>query len=175
MHPYVFAFCTFRACGGCPIAYVRREKVSGVPHHAKAGNVNSCLMKETNSRGDFVLVLDCDMMVKKSFLMRTIPHFYTPTSAAETAQSFHGFCKDVDLRGASSITSFGAGNGCHSGSRRETHQWMLDDTAGYLQTPQDFWNVLPSDPLVRTKICVYDIKGCRVLLLGSQGAVLHGF
>ncbi len=26
--------------------YVGREKVKGVPHHAKAGNINSCLLKE---------------------------------------------------------------------------------------------------------------------------------
>lgn len=28
------------------IVYVAREKVKGVPHHAKAGNINSCLLKE---------------------------------------------------------------------------------------------------------------------------------
>ena len=28
------------------IVYVGREKVKGVPHHAKAGNINSCLLKE---------------------------------------------------------------------------------------------------------------------------------
>ena len=26
--------------------YVGRDKVKGVPHHAKAGNINSCLLKE---------------------------------------------------------------------------------------------------------------------------------
>lgn len=28
------------------IVYVARDKVKGVPHHAKAGNINSCLLKE---------------------------------------------------------------------------------------------------------------------------------
>ena len=28
------------------IVYVGRDKVKGVPHHAKAGNINSCLLKE---------------------------------------------------------------------------------------------------------------------------------
>jgi hypothetical protein len=26
--------------------YLGRDKVKGVPHHAKAGNINSCLLKE---------------------------------------------------------------------------------------------------------------------------------
>jgi hypothetical protein len=41
------------------LAYVRRRKAAGVPHHAKAGNINSCLLLEGEGRGDFVLVLDC--------------------------------------------------------------------------------------------------------------------
>lgn len=28
------------------IVYIARDKVKGVPHHAKAGNINSCLLKE---------------------------------------------------------------------------------------------------------------------------------
>ena len=43
------------------IVYVARQKVKGVPHHAKAGNINSCLLKEGAKKGEFVLVLDCDM------------------------------------------------------------------------------------------------------------------
>lgn len=39
--------------------YVARKKVKGVNHHAKAGNINSALLKETPGKGTFLLVLDC--------------------------------------------------------------------------------------------------------------------
>jgi cellulose synthase/poly-beta-1,6-N-acetylglucosamine synthase-like glycosyltransferase len=132
-----------RASEACRIRYVRREKVPGVPHHAKAGNVNSCLLKESTSRGQFILVLDCDMMVNKNFLMRAIPHFYQRKTATEGALT-SGFCKDADM-GSPPFALIRASNG----SRLETQDRVLSDTAGYLQTPQDFWNVIPSDPLVR--------------------------
>jgi cellulose synthase (UDP-forming) len=50
-------------------------QVKGVPHHAKAGNINNLLLKG-GARGDFVVVFDCDMIPKPDFLMRTIPHFF---------------------------------------------------------------------------------------------------
>lgn len=43
--------------------YIARDKVKGVTHHAKAGNINSALLKEGPGLGDFVLVLDSDMLV----------------------------------------------------------------------------------------------------------------
>ncbi|KAL4423966.1 hypothetical protein ABPG75_001267 [Micractinium tetrahymenae] len=58
------------------IVYVARQKAAGVPHHAKAGNINSCLLKEGAKKGEFVLVLDCDMIVHPDFLERTVGHFY---------------------------------------------------------------------------------------------------
>ena len=39
------------------IVYVAREKVKGVPHHAKAGNINSCLLKEGPGKVRRLLVL----------------------------------------------------------------------------------------------------------------------
>ncbi len=47
------------------IVYVARKKVKGVPHHAKAGNINSCLLKEGAKKGEFILVLDCDMSERR--------------------------------------------------------------------------------------------------------------
>lgn len=32
------------------ITYIGRDKAKGVPHHAKAGNINSCLLKEGKGR-----------------------------------------------------------------------------------------------------------------------------
>ncbi len=39
------------------IVYVARDKVKGIPHHAKAGNINSALLKEAPGQGEFILVL----------------------------------------------------------------------------------------------------------------------
>jgi cellulose synthase/poly-beta-1,6-N-acetylglucosamine synthase-like glycosyltransferase len=58
------------------IVHVAREKVRGAAHHAKAGNINSALLKEGPGCGEFILVLDCDMIVHPNFLMRTLGHFY---------------------------------------------------------------------------------------------------
>jgi hypothetical protein len=41
------------------LLYVAREKVKGVRHHDKAGNINSALLKESPGKGTFVLILDC--------------------------------------------------------------------------------------------------------------------
>jgi cellulose synthase (UDP-forming) len=104
------------------LVYIAREKVKGVPHHAKAGNINSCLLKEGPGRGVFMMVLDCDMIVHPDFLLRTLGHFYEPADGSTTAPT-----KQEEL---ASIP------------------WRLKDKAALLQTPQDFWNVPASDPLV---------------------------
>ena len=56
--------------------YIARDKVKGVPHHAKAGNINSAMLKEGAGMGEFILVLDSDMLVHPDFLLRTLGHFY---------------------------------------------------------------------------------------------------
>jgi cellulose synthase/poly-beta-1,6-N-acetylglucosamine synthase-like glycosyltransferase len=52
--------------------------VPGVPHHAKAGNINSALLMYGQCQGEFVMVLDCDMIVHPDFLLRSLGHFYGP-------------------------------------------------------------------------------------------------
>lgn len=44
-----------------------RVKPSGVPHHAKAGNVNHALF-QGNTSGEFLLLLDCDMLAEPHIL-----------------------------------------------------------------------------------------------------------
>jgi cellulose synthase (UDP-forming) len=61
---------------GVQLVYTARDKCPGVPHHAKAGNINSALLKAGDCSGDFALVLDCDMIVHPDFLQRTLGHFY---------------------------------------------------------------------------------------------------
>lgn len=57
------------------LRYVARKKIPGVPHHAKAGNINNALMNE-NTHGDFILVFDCDMVCKPHILQAILPHFH---------------------------------------------------------------------------------------------------
>jgi cellulose synthase/poly-beta-1,6-N-acetylglucosamine synthase-like glycosyltransferase len=57
-----------------------------VPHHAKAGNINCALLQSGLCRGDFVLVLDCDMVVHPDFLQKTLGHFYTRKQEGKQAR-----------------------------------------------------------------------------------------
>lgn len=66
--------------GGHAVHYIARVKVPGVPHHAKAGNMNHALLQSGMTRGQFVVVYDCDMVCMPQFLLRTIPHFYHPST-----------------------------------------------------------------------------------------------
>ncbi len=93
------------------LVYVARRRVHGVPHHAKAGNINHAILR-SQGQGEFIMVLDTDMIAHPDFLQRTIGHFYQRSSS-------------------------GSGAG-----------WVLKKRTAFIQTPQDFWNVPPSDPMV---------------------------
>ncbi|MEH2412597.1 glycosyltransferase family 2 protein [Nostoc sp.] len=56
--------------------YIARPKISGVPHHAKAGNLNYAIFSGETS-GQFILTLDADHIPKPQFLKRVLPYFYT--------------------------------------------------------------------------------------------------
>jgi hypothetical protein len=62
------------------LKYVARPKVKGVAHHAKAGNINHCLLNVSSEETQYVLVLDCDMIIHPTFLHRTLGHFYASDS-----------------------------------------------------------------------------------------------
>lgn len=57
------------------LRYIARKKIPGVPHHAKAGNINNALMNE-GTNGDFILIFDCDMICRPEILQAVLPHFY---------------------------------------------------------------------------------------------------
>lgn len=86
--------------------YIARPKPVGVPHHAKAGNLNHALFSGETS-GEFILTLDADHIPQPQFLKRVLPYFYT-------YNLFTG----------------------HYESNR----------IAFVQTPQDFSNLPPSDP-----------------------------
>lgn len=56
------------------LRYIARKKIPGVPHHAKAGNINNAMMNESTN-GEFIVIFDCDMESKPHFLQTIIPHF----------------------------------------------------------------------------------------------------
>jgi cellulose synthase (UDP-forming) len=93
-----------------------------VPHHAKAGNINSAILRAGAATGDFVLVLDCDMIVHPEFLQRTLGHFYTISEEPSRSSTMGGRLSSVA-------------------------RWVLKPKAAFLQVPQDFWNVEAADPL----------------------------
>ena len=91
------------------LVYVARRILRSVPHHSKAGNINHAILG-SQGKGEYIMVLDTDMIVHPDFLQRTIGHFYK------------------------------------RGPNREG--WVPKERCAFLQTPQDFWNVPPSDPMV---------------------------
>jgi cellulose synthase (UDP-forming) len=58
------------------LRYIARPKQPGVPHHAKAGNLNYAIFSGETA-GDFILTLDADHVPKPAFLKRVLPYFYT--------------------------------------------------------------------------------------------------
>jgi len=60
---------------GAHVRYVARTKTPGVPHHAKAGNLNHAIF-EAGTYGQLFAVLDCDMLAKPEYLEALVPHFY---------------------------------------------------------------------------------------------------
>ncbi|MEH1936534.1 MAG: glycosyltransferase family 2 protein [Nostoc sp.] len=56
--------------------YIARPKPDGVPHHAKAGNLNYAIFSGETS-GQFILTLDADHIPKPQFIKRVLPFFYT--------------------------------------------------------------------------------------------------
>jgi cellulose synthase (UDP-forming) len=70
----VFVIDFLEANEGCTLEYIARVKDK--VHWAKAGNINNAFIKE-RLQGDFVLVIDADMVVAPEILQRMLPAFYT--------------------------------------------------------------------------------------------------
>lgn len=57
------------------LSYIARKKIPGVPHHAKAGNINNAMLNEGTS-GQFIVIFDSDMECKPQLLQAVLPHFF---------------------------------------------------------------------------------------------------
>ncbi|KAJ3337837.1 hypothetical protein HDU93_000456 [Gonapodya sp. JEL0774] len=64
---------------GLNVNYIRRVKIKGVPHHFKAGNMNHAL---SVTGGEYVAVLDSDMITSPDFLLTLVPYLYERTDVA---------------------------------------------------------------------------------------------
>ena len=82
--------------GVANLKYLSREKIKGVPHHFKAGNINFGLSMSTS---EYVAILDADMIVHPDFLRRTMPHIVNSkrTAYVQTPQSFYNIRKGDPL------------------------------------------------------------------------------
>ena len=76
-----------QAAASLGVDYLTRGKEwEGKPRHAKAGNLNNALMETT---GEFILVLDADMIPKPDILDRTLGYFDDPhVGLVQTPQYF---------------------------------------------------------------------------------------
>ena len=142
-----------------------------MPLALQAGNINSCLLKSPG-QGDFMMVLDCDMIVHPgglggrhalhgmwlALLGSQLRHFpaaagvLIPQSARSRVaappaeQPALPAAADFLLRTLGHFYTEDAGS---PGS------WRLKDKAAFLQTPQSFRNVEAADPLVHCACFFY--------------------
>ncbi len=97
-----------------------RRKLPGVPHHAKAGNITYSVLN-SQGKGEFILVLDMDMICHPDCLQRLLGHFYRRKKEGEKTSG---------------------------GSTKS--DWVKKPRTALIQTPQDFYNVPPGDPFVHS-------------------------
>ncbi|KAJ3043568.1 hypothetical protein HDV00_004668 [Rhizophlyctis rosea] len=66
------------------LTYHSREKKKGVPHHAKAGNLNYGLAEcsRMSPPGEYILSLDADMIAEPSIIRRLLPHLLLDSQMA---------------------------------------------------------------------------------------------
>ncbi len=110
------------------LKYIRRPKAPGVPHHAKAGNINHALLKGGVS-GEYVLVLDADMVPRRELLLSTMGHFLKDGALPLLRQVADGLATPGKV------------------PARPYWKALCRPKAGYLQLPQRFYNVPRGDPL----------------------------
>ena len=106
----------------------------GVPHHAKAGNLNHALLEHgIGPDAEFVAVFDADMVASPRFLRRTVPFFYSRVTGGE------------------------GGGGGGEGDGAPPRLWARNSTH-LVQTPQRFVNVPTGDPLDQGQVINYDFQ-----------------
>ncbi|XP_078487465.1 ciCesA protein [Ciona intestinalis] len=84
--------------------YVARTKLPGVPHHAKAGNINHTLhfvFDDAYAEQECVIIFDADFMPRRNYLLRVLPVFSEkrsrPLALVQTPQFFYNVNSDEDV------------------------------------------------------------------------------
>jgi cellulose synthase/poly-beta-1,6-N-acetylglucosamine synthase-like glycosyltransferase len=116
---------------------VTRRKSRLVPHHAKAGNITHAILN-SQGKGEFILLLDLDMIPHPDILQRLIGHFYRQKKKSE------------NLDKASISTKNAPSSSTASSDRVDVGDWERKPRTALLQTPQDFYNVPAGDPFVHS-------------------------
>ncbi|KAG5191580.1 nucleotide-diphospho-sugar transferase [Tribonema minus] len=114
--------------------YIARTKIPGVPHHAKAGNLNNCILKEGSS-GQLIIILDCDMLPEPC-MARTVAPFFFKKLPLRDGRERQG---PADLEDG-----------------RDVQRAQFDNETGLLQTPQAFYNLDTNDLLGQSYAFFYE-------------------
>jgi len=84
--------------------YVARPKLPGVPHHAKAGNINHTLhyvFDDAYAEKECVIIFDADFMPRRNYLLQVLPVFSEkrtrPLGLVQTPQFFYNVNPDEDV------------------------------------------------------------------------------
>ncbi|CAM9747757.1 unnamed protein product [Chrysoparadoxa australica] len=136
--------------GPINIQYVARTKIKGVPHHAKAGNLNNVILNQDGncpSNGDLISVLDCDMLPEPCFPRTVAPFFYKLVDDESDGEGgAEGIKTGKTTLSRTSTTS--------QPSKRKVA--VFDHSVGLLQTPQAFYNLDRKDLLGQSYAFFYD-------------------
>merc|ERR1719354_189681 len=93
--------------------YVARPKLPGVPHHAKAGNINHTLhyvFDDAYAEKECVIIFDADFMPRRNYLLQVLPVFSEkrtrPLGLVQTPQFFYNVNPDEDVRDHLNVSFF---------------------------------------------------------------------
>ena len=120
---------------GMATRYVARIKTPGVPHHAKAGNLNNCIFN-CESSGQLIIVLDCDML-PESCMARTVAPFFFKRKAPKAPKklvrstSSSTLALDQQANGSSNATSTSSRShpGLLAGGHFHSNATVRDDSS----------------------------------------------
>jgi cellulose synthase/poly-beta-1,6-N-acetylglucosamine synthase-like glycosyltransferase len=133
------------AGSGCTLDYIARIKPA--EHWAKAGNINHAFI-ERKIQGDFVLIIDADMVVAPQILQRMLPAFYdqSTTSSSQAATTVTSPTSTASVLPSTTT----------SATTTTTTQWIANKV-GWVQSPQTFSNIKWGDPLDLAQTMWYSI------------------
>jgi cellulose synthase/poly-beta-1,6-N-acetylglucosamine synthase-like glycosyltransferase len=134
----------YEAGNGCTLDYIARIKPA--QHWAKAGNINHAFI-ERKLQGDFVLIIDADMVVAPQILQRMLPAFYDQVTV-DTPDTLvlPSHTSTASILPSTTTTT----------TTTKTSRWTANKV-GWVQSPQTFSNIKWGDPLDLAQTMWYSI------------------